>query len=357
MSWGVGVAALFGVQRSRALARNLLLESSMFITLLTALIAPALADTHCGPDSTLASDVVHILDAGAPVTPGRSTETGHRPGDARMARVYDDAAGHIETMGWRLRGDQMSDLESFYANWRARRARYEEVARRAGLPAPLVAAIHWRESTGDFNTYLHQGDRLGRPAVHVPRDIPVFHDWTEAAVHALDMKSTLREAMRITTQTTDLAALATYAEHYNGLGYHYRGRPSPYVFSGTDQYSRGKFVRDGVYSSRTRDRQLGVVAMIQYIRAMEGGGVHRPGAGPAVGDRPTLRRGALGDDVERLQAALREGGYYSRAIDGDFGWGTWRAVRAFQRDRGLDVDGTAGPSTWEALQGGQPMTS
>jgi len=329
----------------------------MLIALLLTLSTPALAESDCGPDSAFTADVVHILDAGAPAAPGEPAATSHRPTDRRMSQVYDAAAGRIEDMGWRLRGGQVDDLENFYANWQANRARYEAVAARAGVPAQLVAAIHWRESTGNFNTYLHQGDRLGRPAVHVPRDIPVFHEWDEAAVHALNMKSTLREAMNITQHTTELAALATYAEYYNGLGYHYRGKPSPYVFSGTDQYSRGKFVRDGVYSSVTRDRQLGVMTMIQYIRAKEGGDVNLPGAGPAAGDAVTLRRGAEGDAVERLQAALQETGHYTGAIDGDFGWGTWRAVRGYQRDRGLGVDGVAGPSTWDALHGGQPMTS
>ncbi len=65
--------------------------------------------------------------------------------------------------------------------------------------------------------------------------------------------------------------MATYAEYYNGLGYYKRGRPSPYVFSGTDQYRRGKYVADGRYSRGARDRQLGVATMIQAIRESGGG--------------------------------------------------------------------------------------
>jgi peptidoglycan hydrolase-like protein with peptidoglycan-binding domain len=43
--------------------------------------------------------------------------------------------------------------------------------------------------------------------------------------------------------------------------------------------------------------------------------------------------------VREVQAALAEGGYYRGPIDGIFGGGTRRAVRAFQRDKNLPVTG------------------
>jgi len=64
---------------------------------------------------------------------------------------------------------------------------------------------------------------------------------------------------------------------------------------------------------------------------------------------PTLRRGAEGASVERLQTALQAAGFYDGRIDGDFGRGTRRAVQAFQRGAGLPDDGVVGATTWEAL--------
>ena len=63
----------------------------------------------------------------------------------------------------------------------------------------------------------------------------------------------------------------------------------------------------------------------------------------------TYRRGSKGDDVVRLQRRLQELGLYDGAIDGDFGGGTELAVRRFQRDRGIGVDGVVGADTWRAL--------
>jgi hypothetical protein len=66
---------------------------------------------------------------------------------------------------------------------------------------------------------------------------------------------------------------------------------------------------------------------------------------------PTLKHGAKGNAVKRLQRALARAGYQVEA-DGDFGPATDRAVRAFQAARGLAADGIAGPATWAAVGGG-----
>ncbi len=63
----------------------------------------------------------------------------------------------------------------------------------------------------------------------------------------------------------------------------------------------------------------------------------------------TLRPDDQGDQVRTLQQALREQGYYKGALDGIYGKGTEEAVRAFQRAKGLKVDGRAGPDTQGAL--------
>jgi hypothetical protein len=86
----------------------------------------------------------------------------------------------------------------------------------------------------------------------------------------------------------------------------------------------------------------------------------RPGDGPDHPDQPenacvdcppidkVLRRGMNDDQVRTLQYLLKEEGY-NVVIDGDFGSGTERALRDFQRKSRLKVDGRAGPATIEAL--------
>ena len=62
-----------------------------------------------------------------------------------------------------------------------------------------------------------------------------------------------------------------------------------------------------------------------------------------------VERGAFGDDVIELQARLQYIGYYNGTIDGVFGYGTYWALRNFQQDYGLSVDGIAGASTKKKL--------
>ena len=62
-----------------------------------------------------------------------------------------------------------------------------------------------------------------------------------------------------------------------------------------------------------------------------------------------LEKGSKGEDVRFLQQKLNEFGA-EIPVDGSFGNQTDRAVRNFQTDHGLTVDGIAGPNTMAALQ-------
>ena len=68
----------------------------------------------------------------------------------------------------------------------------------------------------------------------------------------------------------------------------------------------------------------------------------------ATSQLPTVRKDDRGSAVLRLQEALKKRGYNIKA-DGIFGNKTLEAVRAFQADNGLVVDGIVGSKTWEKL--------
>lgn len=67
--------------------------------------------------------------------------------------------------------------------------------------------------------------------------------------------------------------------------------------------------------------------------------------GTVAAQWPTLRQGNKGRDVTTLQALLRSHGYVLE-VDGSFGPATHSKVMAFQRNRGLVVDGVVGTNTW-----------
>ena len=96
---------------------------------------------------------------------------------------------------------------------------------------------------------------------------------------------------------------------------------------------------DGVAGPDTL-RVLGVV----------GGTGGSPG-GQAVGGvlSGVYRQGEQGDGVRQIQAVLADLGYYTANIDGVFGAGLARAVRDYQRNKGLSADGVVGAATLRSL--------
>lgn len=187
----------------------------------------------------------------------------------KCAKLYEKHKKKVDDLKDNLTKKQAADLEKFKANYEAHKADYQSVSDQTDVPPELVAAIHWREGSGNFGTYLHQGDPLGKAPVNVPTNIPTFQkgEWDKAAAHALNTKDKkeCQKVLGMTKDTKDRAAIAAYAERYNGTGYDKKNVPSPYVYSGTDEYTSGKFVKDHVYSPTAVDKQLGVMPMVDSI--------------------------------------------------------------------------------------------
>ena len=72
---------------------------------------------------------------------------------------------------------------------------------------------------------------------------------------------------------------------------------------------------------------------------------------PPAPTRPTLRKGSRGEAVKEMQAILISKGYDlgKWGADGVFGKQTLAAVKAFQKDCGIKVDGIVGKDTWANL--------
>jgi len=71
----------------------------------------------------------------------------------------------------------------------------------------------------------------------------------------------------------------------------------------------------------------------------------------------TLRWGDTGPAVKKLQEALKNRGYYTGKIDSTFGSGVYAAIKAFQKQNGLKIDGVAGPATQILLYGTSASSS
>lgn len=147
----------------------------------------------------------------------------------------------------------------------ASRARYEAVAKATGVPWDVIGVIHYRESSLDFRGVLHNGQKIigtGKKTTLVPKGRGPFSTWEEAAIDAL-----MNAGPKIgQNKDWSIAGTLDALERYNGLGYRSRGLPSPYLWAGTDQYVKGKFVADGKFDPNHVDQQLGVAALLMKLR-------------------------------------------------------------------------------------------
>lgn len=78
---------------------------------------------------------------------------------------------------------------------------------------------------------------------------------------------------------------------------------------------------------------------------------------PATPSKPVLVKGSKGSDVEYLQKKLNDILGIKLVIDGEFGPKTEKAVKQFQKSRGLKQDGCVGPLTWAELEKDIPKDS
>jgi lysozyme family protein len=137
------------------------------------------------------------------------------------------------------------------------KARYQTVEKTTGVPWFFIAVVHEREASQDWNTQLAQGDPLNRVSTDVPRGQGPFKTWEAGALAALhDYPYVDRN------KDWTVGPFLTLLEEYNGIGYFERGIPSPYVWSGTDQYHSGKYTSDGVFNSHTVDVQDGCAGIL-----------------------------------------------------------------------------------------------
>lgn len=102
---------------------------------------------------------------------------------------------------------------------------------------------------------------------------------------------------------------------------------------------------------RKIDPSFDMKAFRDGVAAIMGGSAPAPAPIPAKDgeSRPTLRRGASGDEVKTVQAKV------GVDPDGSFGPATEAAVRQFQRDHGLVPDGIVGPLCWAAIVAAGPV--
>lgn len=146
---------------------------------------------------------------------------------------------------------------------------YQDISNKLGgkIPYEFIAVIHNLECSLSFNKHLHNGDPLKSRTVLVPSGRPLDppinpngYSFMESALDALKMKGYDKKESWTNEET--LFRL----EKYNGVGYMYKGLNSPYLWAGSNQYTKGKYVADGVFDANAVSKQIGAAIIINFLR-------------------------------------------------------------------------------------------
>ena len=104
-----------------------------------------------------------------------------------------------------------------------------------------------------------------------------------------------------------------------------------------------------VYSSDARSRSGAAVVTPEPEKDTEIVDGNNPDAIETVAYKKRLAYGSSGKNVKLLQQRLTDLGYYEGPVSGNFQGNTRNAVKAFQTQNGLAVDGVVGKKTWDLL--------
>lgn len=246
-------------------------------------------------------------------------------------------------------------------------AAMQMAADRIGCDLPAIKALFEVEAAGKFH------DKFGAPISRFePHHFPRKH-WSalgfstngQAAWRAsLKVSRTRRAAMYKKAWGIDPEATAR-ATSYGApqiMGFNHEAAGFPSARSMKEAFkSAGEQIKafanlviswglDGAIRShdwqRVETRYNGGGFGGAYARKMAAAYKRHSGGQTSV---MVLRVGSSGASVEALQKLLEAAGY-KVTVDAAFGPGTLEAVKSFQRDKGLTVDGVVGAATWAALK-------
>lgn len=147
----------------------------------------------------------------------------------------------------------------------AGKTRYESVSAKTSVPWYFIGIVHYMEGSARFDKHLHNGDPLTDRTTHVPKGRPASgtppFTWEASAEDALNYTG----VSNWTNWT--VPGLLYKLEGYNGFGYRKSSIAinSPYLWSFSNQYQKGKFTADGSYSPTAVSKQCGAAVILRRL--------------------------------------------------------------------------------------------
>lgn len=136
---------------------------------------------------------------------------------------------------------------------------------KCNVPWYFIGIVHYMECNLSLRHHLHNGDPLTARTKRVPKGRPTTgkppFTFEDSAVDAM----TLTGLHKYLTWT--IPYMLYRLEGYNGYGYRtfHPEVNSPYLWSYTNHYTKGKYVDDGKFDENAVSQQCGAAPLLKYI--------------------------------------------------------------------------------------------
>ncbi|MFN6568847.1 hypothetical protein A6770_15115 [Nostoc minutum NIES-26] len=191
---------------------------------------------------------------------------------AKIPLRLHDLKPHYQTLWHKceIKAEKLNIAQDIVTKILSNRPRYEVVQQKINVPWYFIAVIHNMEASLNFTKHLHNGDSLKKRTVNVPAGKPIAdpidgwqvgYTWEESAIDALKGKEFDQ------VKDWSLAAQLWQIEKYNGFGYrqYHADVLSPYLWSGTNLYTKGKYTADGKWDANAVSEQIGAAALLKIL--------------------------------------------------------------------------------------------
>lgn len=145
----------------------------------------------------------------------------------------------------------------------ASQERYQQLSDVSGVPWHFIGGVHMLEASCDFGRHLYNGDHLERRTVNFPPGRPREGEppfsFEFSAMHALQDEGV------VNWTDWSIPGMLFKWEAYNGFGYRFHGVNSPYLWGGSQHYTKGLFFPDHVFNPERVSAAIGVAVILRSM--------------------------------------------------------------------------------------------
>ena len=157
--------------------------------------------------------------------------------------------------------DSSSQIDAAVKRIKSHEALYQQAVAGTKIPWFCVGIIDEMECGCDQTKHIHNGDPLMKRTVQVPAGRPTSGDGPFTKLESITDWIQLKHWNQ--WHDWDVASILFRFEANNGFAYRNYRVNTPYLWSGSNLYTAGKFIKDRVYSKTAISKQIGAALLLK----------------------------------------------------------------------------------------------